>query len=109
MVKYFGVGVEDALYSTCALHDLVNGQRRDYDAYMSLWKTQLIELGLSSNAESIAFGVSCEKNADTPVLVAAVAIGEDEEGLDCYSDIACKIYYKGEFKDLSDFRTPPSK
>ena len=109
MIKYFGVGVEDALYSTCALHDLVNGQRRDYDAYMSLWKTQLIELGLSSNAESIAFGVSCEKNADTPVLVAAVAIGEDEEGLDCYSDIACKIYYKGEFKDLSDFRTPPSK
>lgn len=110
MIKYLGVTSADAsLFSSCALNDLVNGKRRDYDAYMTLWKTQLIELGLSSNAESVSFSVNCEKNSDSPVLVAAVSIGETEEGLDCYSDIVCKIYYKGEFKDLSDFRTPPTE
>ena len=57
--------------------------------------------------------MNCEKNSDIPVLVAAIAIGEkkDEDGVavDVYSSIACKIYYKGEFKDLSDFRTPPTE
>lgn len=110
MIKYLGVTSSDAsLFANCALNDLVNGQRRDYDAYMTLWKTQLIELGLSSNAETVSFSVNCEKNSDSPVLIAAVAIGETEDGLDCYSDIVCKIYYKGEFKDLSDFRTPPAE
>ena len=110
-VRYFGVAAGDDLYSNCALHDLVNNPaRRSYEDYINLWESQLIQLGLSSNAESIAFGVTCDKNSDTPVLVAAVAIGEkkDANGAaeDVYSQIACKIYYKGEFKDLSDFRTP---
>lgn len=110
MIKYFGVTSSDgSLFSSCALNDLVNSQRRDYAAYVNLWTTQLIELGLSSNAETVSVGVHCSKTSDSPVLIAAVAIGETEEGLDCYSDIACKIYHKGEFKDLADFRTPPTE
>ena len=106
MIKYIGVTINDAsLYSACALNDLVNTQRRTYDAYMTLWESQLIELGLSTNAESVTFGYDCEKNSDTPVLIAAISIGEDK-GEDVYSPMVCKIYYKGEFKDLSDFRTP---
>ena len=109
MVKYFGVTSNDgSLYSSCALNDLVNGKRRDYDAYMTLWEGQLIELGLSSNAESVAFGITCAKVSDSPVLIAAIAIGE-ENGEDVYSPIACSIYHKGEFKQLSDYRTPPTE
>ena len=109
MIKYLGVTSDDAsLFTSCALDDLVNGKRRDYDAYMTLWESQLIQLGLSSNAESINFGVNCEKVSDSPVLIAAVAIGE-ENGEDVYSTVACKIYHKGEFKDLSDYRTPPTE
>ena len=106
MIKYFGVTSSDGdLYSACALHDLVNGTRRSYEEYLALWESQLIQLGLDSNAESITLGVAASKNADQPVLVAAVAIGE-ENGEDVYSPIACKIYHKGQFKNLSDFRTP---
>lgn len=114
MIKYIGVNSGDALFSSCALNDLVNNpNRRSYNDYINLWKGQIIELGLDSHAESISFYLNCEKNSDIPVLVAAIAIGEkkDEDGVavDVYSSIACKIYYKGEFKDLSDFRTPPTE
>lgn len=109
MIKYFGVSSDDSgLFSSCALNDLVNGTRRDYDAYISLWETQLIQLGLSTAAESVTFTVAAEKNSDRPVLVAAVAIGEDN-GEDVYSPVVSKIYHKGEFKDLSDYRTPPTE
>lgn len=106
MIKYFGVSSDGGeLFSSCALNDLVNGTRRDYDTYMSLWESQLIQLGLSTSAESVTFTVAAEKNSDKPVLVAAVAIGEDN-GEDVYSPVVAKIYHKGEFKDLSDYRTP---
>lgn len=109
MIKYFGVSSGDTdLFSSCALNDLVNGTRRDYDAYMALWESRLVELGLSTAAESVTFTVAAEKNSDRPVLVAAVAIGEDE-GEDVYSPVVSKIYHKGEFKDLSDYRTPPGE
>lgn len=109
LIKYFGVTVNDGtLYSACAMNDLVNGQRRDYNAYMTLWESQLIELGLSTNAESVSFAYDCSKYSDTPVLVAAISIGE-ENGEDVYSPLACKIYHKGEFKELSDYRTPPTE
>lgn len=108
-IKYFGVTVTDAtLFSACALNELVNGQRRDYDAYMSLWESQLIQLGLSTSAESVAISIAADKMSDTPVLVAAVAIGESD-GEDCYSPVVAKIYHKGEFKDLADYRTPPTE
>lgn len=108
-IKYFGVTSSDAtLFSSCALNDLVNGTRRDYNAYMTLWESQLIQLGLSTSAESVAIGIAAQKYSETPILVAAVAIGE-ENGVDCYSPIAAKIYHKGEFKDLADYRTPPTE
>lgn len=109
MIKYFGVASSDAsLFSACALNDLVNTSRRDYAAYLALWENQLIQLGLSSTAESVMFSTPAEKNSNSPVLVAAVAIGEDD-GEDVYSPVAAKIFHKGEFKDLADFRTPPTE
>ena len=106
MVKYFGVSASDGeLYSSCALYELVNGTRRGYEEYLTLWESQLIQLGLDSNAESVTVGVDAAKNSEQPVLVAAVSIGEDN-GEDVYSPVICKIYHKGQFKDLSDFRTP---
>lgn len=106
MIKYFGVNSSDpSLYSSCALNDLVNSTKRTYEEYLTLWESQLIQLGLDSNAESVTAGISTEKNSDKPVLVAAIAIGE-EDGEDVYSPVACKIYHNGQFKDLSDFRTP---
>ena len=109
MIKYFGVNTSDAsLYSACALSDLVSTSRRTYEEYLLLWEAQLIELGLDSNAEAVTAGITTDKNSDIPVLIAAIAIGEDD-GEDVYSPVACKIYHKGEFKDLSDFRTPPTE
>ena len=106
MIKYFGVNSSDpSLYSSCALNDLVNSTKRTYEEYLILWESQLIQLGLDSNAESVTSAISTEKNSDKPVLIAAVAIGEDD-GEDVYSPVACKIYHKGQFKDLADFRTP---
>jgi hypothetical protein len=109
MIKYFGVNSSDpSLYAACALNDLVNSTKRTYDEYLMLWESQLVQLGLDSNAESVTAGIVTEKNSNKPVLVAAVAIGE-ENGEDVYSPVACKIYHNGEFKDLSDFRTPPTE
>ena len=106
MVKYFMVTSSDAsLYSACALNDLVNTSRRDYEAYMTLWESQLMNLGLSSNAESIPFSVDVDPTSDAPVLVAAVSIGEDD-GVDVYSPVVAKIWRRGEFKDLADYRNP---
>ena len=109
MIKYFSVRSSDAsLYSACALNDLVNTQRRDYNTYMTLWESQLIQMGLSTSAESVAFTETAEKNSTAPILIAAVAIGE-EDGVDVYSPVVAKIWHKGEFKELSDFRTPPTE
>lgn len=109
MIKYFGVSSSDAeLYASCALNDLVNSSKRTYQDYLNLWESQLIQLGLDSNAESVTSAISTDKNSDKPVLIAAVAIGEDD-GEDVYSTVACKIYHKGQFKDLSDYRTPPTE
>ena len=109
LIKYFSVASSDSnLYSSCALNDLVNATRRDYDTYLALWENQLIQLGLTTNAESVAFTETADKNSSAPILIAAVAIGE-EDGEDVYSPVAAKIWHKGEFKDLADYRTPPSK
>ena len=107
--KYFVVTPETAdLYSNCALSDLVNSQRRDYATYVASWEKNLMEYGLQSYSESVAVSSVVEKNSSVPVLVAAIAIGE-EDGEDVYSPLASKIYYNGEFFDLSDFRTPPTE
>lgn len=104
-IYYFSVRSGDSLYSECALNDLVSSTRRGYDDYLLLWEGQLIKSGLSTTAESVAFTETVDKNSTAPVLFAAVAIGEDD-GEDVYSPLAVKIWHKGEFKDLSDYRTP---
>ena len=107
--KYFAVTASTAdLYSNCALSDLVNTQRRDYATYVASWERNLMEYGLQSYAESVTISSDADKDSSTPVLIAAIAVGE-ENGEDVYSPLACKIFYKGEFKDLSDFRTPPTE
>lgn len=109
MIKYFTVTSNDAsLYSSCALYDLVNSSRRDYTTYINLWESQLVQLGLSSTAESVPFTQNVDASSSNPVLIAAVAIGEDD-GVDVYSPVIAKIWYQGEFKELSDFRTPPTE
>lgn len=107
--KYFVVSAESPdLYSNCALSDLVNSSRRDYATYVASWEKNLMEYGLNSYSESVTVSSVVEKNSSVPVLVAAIAIGE-ENGEDVYSPLASKIYYNGEFHDLSDFRTPPTE
>lgn len=107
--KYFAVTSSTAdLYSNCALNDLVNTSRRDYATYVASWERNLMEYGLQSYSESVTISATTEKNSSLPVLIAAIAVGE-ENGEDVYSPLASKIYYNGEFMDLSDFRTPPAE
>lgn len=107
--SYFTVTSSSAdLYSNCALSDLVNSSRRDYSAYVTSWEKNLIEYGLQSYSESVNISAATEKNSSVPVLIAAISVGE-EDGVDVYSPLASKIYYQGEFWDLSDFRTPPTE
>lgn len=107
--KYFVVTAETAdLYSNCALSDLVNSSRRDYATYVASWEKNLMEYGLQSYAETVSVSAICEKDSSVPVLIAAIAIGE-ENGEDVYSPLASKIYHNGQFWDLSDFRTPPAE
>lgn len=109
MIKYLGVTPSDAsIYSACALYELVNSERRDYDAYLTLWESQLIEIGLDTHAETVNLAVNTDKESSAPVLIAAIAIGEDD-GEDVYSPVACTIYHDGKFKSLGDFRTPQSE
>ncbi len=105
--KYIVVTDDAAdLYSNCALDDLVNSNRRDYDTYIRNWEKNLMEYGFESYAEYATFSVYADKNSN-PILIAAIAVGE-KNGLDVYSPLASKIFYKGKFFDLSDFRKPSS-
>lgn len=107
--KYFTVTPSTAdLYSNCALDDLVNTSRRDYATYVASWERNLMEYGLQSYSESVTVSTEVEENSSVPILVAAIAVGE-ENGEDVYSPLASKIYYNGKFWDLSDFRTPPTE
>ena len=93
------------VYNDCGMPYLAATQRNTYEAYMTMWKSQLIQNGLSTSAESAVVSSYAEATSENPVLIAAVAIGEKNQE-DVYSTVAAKIFYKGEFKDLSDFRTP---
>ena len=71
---------------------------------MSVWKAQLIQNGLTTSAEAATVSSYASASSEDPVLIAAVSIGEENQE-DVYSPVAAKIFYKGEFKDLSFFRT----
>jgi hypothetical protein len=104
-INYFIVGPNDGtIYADCAMAYLVSTKRNTYSAYMSMWKAQLIQNGLSTSAEAATVSSYVDAASENPVLIAAVAIGEDNLE-DVYSPVAAKIFYKGEFKDLSYFRT----
>ena len=104
MINYFIVGPNDGdIYSSCAMAYLVASSRNDYDTYMYLWKTQLVYNGLSTSAEAATVSSYADAKSEDPVLIAAVAIGEENQE-DVYSPVAAKIFYKGEFRDLSYFR-----
>ncbi len=95
------------LYANCALDDLVGSNRRDYNTYLANWEKNLMEYGFDSYAEYAAISETVGRGT-TPILIAAMSVGE-KDGVDVYSPLACKIFYNGEFCDLSDFRTPPAK
>ena len=104
-ISYFIVGPNDGtIYSDCAMAYLATTKRNTYDAYLSIWKAQLIQNGLTTSAEAATVSSHADANSENPVLIAAVAIGEENKE-DVYSPVAAKIFYKGEFKDLSFFRT----
>ena len=103
-ISYFIVGSNNGtIYSDCALAYLATTKRNTYDAYLSIWKAQLIQNGLTTSAEAATVSSFVDANSENPVLIAAVSIGE-ENLADVYSPVAAKIFYKGEFKDLSFFR-----
>ena len=104
-ICYFIVGPNDGtIYSDCALGYLAATKRTTYDEYMSVWKAQLIQNGLTTSAEAATVSSYASASSEAPVLIAAVSIGEENQE-DVYSPVAAKIFYKGEFKDLSFFRT----
>ena len=103
-ISYFIVGPNDGtIYSDCAMAYLATTKRNTYDDYLKIWKTQLIQNGLTTSAEVATVSSHADANSENPVLIAAVAIGEENKE-DVYSPVAAKIFYKGEFKDLSFFR-----
>ena len=106
-IRYFIIDSNSGdIYGSCWLPYLtIEGGRYTYENYLSQWKLLLVESGLSTAAESATISQRVDANSEDPVLVAAVAVGE-KDGSDCYSPVISKIFYKGELKDLSDFRTP---
>ena len=106
-LRYFVVDSNSGdIYGACGLPYLTTvGGRYTYDAYLNLWKLHLVESGLSSAAEYASISQKVDPTSENPVLFAALSIGEDN-GEDVYSPVKAKIFYKGELKDLSDFRTP---
>ena len=106
-IRYFVIDPNSGdIYGSCWLPYLtIEGGRYTYENYLSQWKLLLVESGLSTAAESATISQRVDPNSEDPILFAAVAIGE-KDGADVYSSVISKIFYKGELKDLSDFRTP---
>lgn len=109
-IRYFIIDSNSGdIYGSCGLPYLTTvGGRYTYEAYLNLWKLHLVESGLSTAAESASISQHVDPASENPVLIAAVAIGE-ENGEDVYSPVIAKIFHKGEIKDLSDFRTPTAE
>lgn len=110
MIRYFMISSNSGdIYNACGLPYLTipNG-RYTYQAYLDMWKLNLVESGLSTSAEEATIMETVDPSSENPVLIAAIAIGEKDME-DVYSPVAAKIFHKGELKDLSDFRTPPTE
>ncbi len=106
-LRYFIIDSNSGdIYGSCGLPYLTTiGGRYTYEAYLNLWKLHLVESGLSSAAEYATISQKVDPASENPVLFAAISVGEDN-GDDVYSSVIAKIFYKGELKDLSAFRSP---
>ena len=106
-LRYFIIDSNSGdIYGACGLPYLTTvGGRYTYEAYLNLWKLHLMESGLSSAAEYATISQRVDPSSENPVLFAALSVGEDN-GEDVYSPVIAKIFYKGELRDLSEFRTP---
>lgn len=110
MICYFTISSNSGdIYNLCGLPYLtVPNGRYTYQAYLDMWKLNLVESGLTTSAEEATIVEQVDPTSENPVLIAAVAIGEKDME-DVYSPVIAKIFHKGELKDLSDFRTPPTE
>ena len=106
-LRYFIIDSNSGdIYGACGLPYLTNVcGRYTYEAYLNLWKLHLMESGLSSAAEYATISQRVDPSSENPVLFAALSVGE-ANGEDVYSPVIAKIFYKGELRDLSEFRTP---
>ncbi|MGN1210642.1 MAG: hypothetical protein ACI4TM_03075 [Candidatus Cryptobacteroides sp.] len=107
MFKYYYVDITDQYYYTLSLDELFKeNSYLNYKDYMKSWTEWAMVNGLQSTSltSTVTYDLPSQSS---PVLVAAIAIGE-ENGEDCYSDLAHVIYYEGAFHDLSEYRTPPA-
>ena len=106
-LRYFIIDSNSGdIYGACGLPYLTTvGGRYTYEAYLNLWKLHLMESGLSSAAEYATISQRVDPSSENPVLFAALSVGE-ANGEDVYSPVIAKIFYKGELRDLSEFRTP---
>lgn len=106
-IRYFIVDSESGdIYGDCYLPYLtIENGRYTYENFLNRWELLLMESGLSTAAESANISHNVKSTSTNPVLIAAMSIGE-ENGSDVYSPVVSKIFYRGELKDLSDFRTP---
>ena len=108
-IRYFLIDSNSGdIYNSCGLPYLIGSSRYTYEAYMSTWELNLVESGLSTAAEYATISQRVDPTSEYPMLIAALSIGEDN-GKDVYSPVIAKIFYKGELKDLSDFRTPSAE
>ena len=104
-IKFFGSS--EGSYQNLGLHKLIEDRRGEYEYedYMRIWKNYAVELGLQSGNTSAVSSYEIDPASDEFLLIGAIAIGENN-GEDCYSDFAYVLYYKGEFHELSEYRTP---
>lgn len=108
-IRYFLIDSNSGdIYNSCGLPYLIGSSRYTYEAYMSTWELNLVESGLSTAAEYATISQRVDPTSEYPMLIAALSIGEDN-GKDVYSPVIAKIFYKGELKDLSEFRTPSTE
>ncbi|MGN0190241.1 MAG: hypothetical protein ACI39U_01165 [Candidatus Cryptobacteroides sp.] len=109
LIKHYASTVGGS-YNDLGLHKLLDDPRGEYEYsdFLRIWRNYAIEYGLLSYDVQAIDNYELDPDSDYFLLVGAIAIGEDN-GEDCYSPFVYKLYYKGEFHDLSEYRTPPAK
>lgn len=104
-LKYYGSS--EGSYQNLGLHKLLNDLREEYEYsdFLRIWTNYAVELGIQSGNTSATATYEIE-DPEQFLLIGAIAIGENN-GEDCYSPFAYKLYYKGEFHTLEEYREAP--